>query len=60
MYVNDFQVKKAIFEDMAVNRDRDVLLIYLAAWQMQPYIRVCFITNCNSTERSKCTNAVFI
>lgn len=38
MYARDLQLKRLIIDDLLTRTDRDVLLIYITAWEMMPYI----------------------
>jgi hypothetical protein len=39
MYKKELEVKRAIASDIPINTSRDTLLLYLATWQMQPFVQ---------------------
>jgi len=38
VYKTELEVKHAILSDIAITASRDTAMVYLATWQMQPYI----------------------
>jgi len=41
LFNKEILLKKAILRDLLRNNNRDTLLLYLASWQMQPYLEPC-------------------
>ena len=38
MYSKELDVKRTIVQDIAHNKNRDILMLYISTWQHQPYI----------------------